>query len=78
MARNAQFAAAVEQDDDIEIAEPVTVVNADPGLVRARVKGTWRMYWGARFWDFEDGKYYMLPRDLFQYLRSYSNIYDTM
>lgn len=79
MARNIQAFAEVDSNEPAAVvAEPVTTVNADPGLISARIKGTWRMYWGSRFYDFEDGKRYMIPRDLFAYLKSHSNIYDTL
>ena len=77
MSRNPQFASAVS-DDDIEVAEPVTRVNADPNMVSVRIKGTWRMYWGTRYWDFEEGTRYTIPRDLMLYLKSHGNVYDTM
>ena len=54
---------------------PTTV---DPLTKRARVKGTWQQFFGTQIWDFEDGKSYDIPLDLFDYLRSRGNIYDTM
>lgn len=58
------------------VAEASTVVNDD--TVNARVKGTWKMFWGRYVFDFKDGQRYRLPRDLFQYLKKNGNIYDTM
>lgn len=58
------------------VAEPSVVVNND--LVTARVKGTWKMFWGTSSYDFKDGSRYRLPRDLFYYLKKNGNIYDTM
>ncbi len=62
-------------DDDIVVNDEV-VVNDD--LVSARVKGTWDMNWGPQKFQFQDGKRYRIPRDLFAYLKSRSCIYDTM
>lgn len=70
------FAEAEEdQDGAVHDVEGV-IVNDD--TVSARVKGTWKMFWGRLVFDFEDGKRYRLPRDLFNYLKSHGNIYDTM
>lgn len=68
------------EEDSVVIEEPTptVVTNADDGLVKARVKGTWKMFWGSNSYDFEDGKSYKLPVDLFNYLRKNGNIYDTM
>lgn len=62
-------------EDPIEHYDEV-VVNKD--LVSARVKGTWVMTWGESKFNFEDGKRYRIPRDLFQYLKMRSCIYDTL
>lgn len=77
------FTAEVEEDtidvaDDVVVEEPVVVVNTDSDFVNARVKGTWLMFWGRDSYDFVDGKRYKLPKDLFNYLRSHGNIYDTL
>lgn len=45
---------------------------------RARVKGTWTMFFGTQQYDFVDGNYYDLPVTLFETLRGSGNIYDTM
>lgn len=66
------------QEDSVVIDNPVTVTASTDGLVKARVKGTWKMYWGHLSFNFEDGKSYKLPEDLFHYLRKNGNIYDTM
>lgn len=71
---DARFA-EVETDDDLEVT-PGIVINED--VVSARVKGTWKMFWGRLVFDFEDGKRYQIPRDLFVYLKNNGNIYDTM
>ena len=61
----------------------VDVITAEPYIVapltkRARIKGTWTMYYGADRYDFVDGQYAELAPDLFDYLRSRGNIYDTL
>lgn len=72
-------------------AEPVEVVEADtteeaiatpapaaPGLKKARIKGTWLMHWGTSSFNFEDGKTFNIPADLYEYLKAHGNIYDTL
>ena len=59
-----------------EVVEETVVV--EPDTQRARVKGTWRMYFGGQPYDFADGEYYELPSDLYDYLRGSGNIYDTL
>lgn len=72
------FAEPVEET----VAEPsevvVTPIIEVPNTKRARVKGTWLMHWGATSFNFEDGKSYQLPNDLYAYLRNNGNIYDTL
>jgi hypothetical protein len=60
-----------------EYSSPDEVIIKDD-LVSARIKGTWVMTWGESKFDFEDGKRYRIPRDLFQYLKARSCIYDTL
>lgn len=60
---------------EVQQVEPVIVA---PTTHRARVKGTWTMYYGGSTYDFVDGQYTEIPADLFEYLRSRGNIYDTM
>lgn len=67
-----------DDDDEVIIDEPITAVKTDGDLVTAKVKGTWVMFWGQEKFNFEDGKRYKLPKDLFQYLRASGNIYDTL
>lgn len=69
---------SIDDDDEIVIDEPIVVTSTDNNLVTAKVKGTWVMFWGQDKFDFEDGKRYKLPKDLFQYLRASGNIYDTL
>jgi hypothetical protein len=76
MARKPTEFAEAEMDDEVEVVETETVVNDD--FVNARIKGTWKMFWGRLIFDFEDGKKYRIPRDLFVYLKANGNIYDTM
>lgn len=68
------FADVVDDDEVEEVQE--SVVTDD--LRTARVKGTWTMYWGRNRYDFEDGKRYKIPLDLYNYLKSRANIYDTL
>ena len=63
---------SVEED----ATQQETIVKDD--IVSARIKGTWVMTWGSDKYDFEDGKRYRIPRDLFHYLKSRSCIYDTL
>lgn len=65
------------EEAPIAVVETPTTVVADD-LVSCRVKGTWTMYWGRSSFDFEDGKRYRLPKDLYGYLRANGNIYDTL
>lgn len=62
--------------EEVEVDNPTTVVASD--LTSCRVKGTWRMFWGRSVYDFQDGKRYRLPADLYAYLRKSGNIYDTL
>jgi hypothetical protein len=76
---NPEFAEAVGDDDVVVYGEePVIATAPDSNLVNARVKGTWTMFWGQSKFEFVDGKRYKLPKDLFAYLRSSGNIYDTL
>lgn len=78
MARKAQPAFAETEDDtvdDIVEVEEQTVVD---DLKSARIKGTLNLMWGSTVYDFEDGKRYRIPVDLYEYLRGYGNIYDTL
>lgn len=66
-----------EDMDDLEYT-PVVEVAEGSNTISARVKGTWKMFWGAASYDFVDGKRYKLPKDLYEYLRQSGNIYDTL
>jgi hypothetical protein len=73
--QNVEFAEFEDDSDNIEeVAE--SVVTHD--LKTARIKGTWTMYWGAEVFEFEDGKRFRIPIDLFNYLKARSCIYDTL
>lgn len=74
MATRRQTFAEVETTEE----EPVNEVVVQDDQVSARVKGTWVMTWGQQKFDFEDGKRYRIPRDLYQYLKARSCIYDTL
>lgn len=69
------FAEPVSDDEEI-VATPAPAPNSN--LKRARIKGTWVMYWGNLRFSFEDGKTYNIPVDLFEHLKSHGNIYDTL
>ena len=66
----------VEEEPVAEVVAETVTVEAE--TQRARVKGTWRMYFGGQPYDFADGEYYELPSDLYNYLRGSGNIYDTL
>lgn len=68
-----QFAEEVE---NVEIAVPVPVEGSN--LIQARIKGTWKMYWGQEVYNFVDGKRFNIPKGLHDYLRKSGNIYDTL
>lgn len=70
-----QFAEEVE-NNEVEIAVPVPA--EDSNLIQARVKGTWKMYWGKEVYNFVDGKRFNISKDLYDYLRKSGNIYDTL
>lgn len=69
------FAETVTEDDSV-IATPAPT--ASSGLVQARIKGTWTMYYGNVVYNFIDGKSFNIPKDLYAYLKKNSNIYDTL
>lgn len=78
MATNRQnnvFAEPVSEEDEV-IATPVPEQGSD--LKRARINGTWTMYWGNKVYNFEDGKTYSIPSDLFNHLKAHGNIYNTL
>jgi hypothetical protein len=66
----------VEEVEEVEVAEDAIVVS--PETIRGRVKGTWRMNFAGRSYDFVDGSTYELSKDLYDYLRGHGNIYDTL
>lgn len=77
-----EFVEAPEVAEDLveetqESAKP-TVAPGAPETKKARIKGTWRMYWGTDAYDFEDGNTYTIPTGLYNHLKSYGNIYDTL
>lgn len=76
--RPANLAEEVEALDDEQpaLVEEQIAVNED--FKNARVKGTWQMYWGRDVYDFEDGKRYRLPVELYAWLKTNGNIYDTL
>ena len=74
------FSAPAEEvvEETVDVAEPVVDAPGAASTKKARVHGSWRMYWGTTAFDFEDGKTYVLPMDLYEYLKSTGNIYDTL
>lgn len=78
MARKAQPAFAETEDDTVDEIVEVEEETVVDDLKSARIKGTLNIQWGATVYDFEDGKRYRIPVDLYEYLRGYGNIYDTL
>ena len=62
---------------EVVVKEEVVAPGA-PETKKARVKGTWRMHWGTEVFDFEEGKTYTIPADLYSHLANHGNIYDTV
>lgn len=72
----AKKATPVEEEPVAEVVAETVTVEAE--TKRARIKGTWRMYFSGQSYDFTDGESYDLPPDLYNYLRGSGNIYDTL
>ena len=69
----------VEETEEVTAdAAPVVVAPGAPAQRKARIKGTWVMHWVKRSFNFEDGKTYTIPSDLYEYLKGHENIYDTI
>jgi hypothetical protein len=66
----------IEEEPVAEVVAETVTVEAE--TKRARIKGTWRMYFSGQSYDFTDGESYDLPPDLYNYLRGSGNIYDTL
>jgi hypothetical protein len=74
----AEFAIEPEADSfDEAFPQPTEPTVVSPTSKRAKVKGTWTMFYGSDRYDFVDGHIYHLPLDLYAYLKSSGNIYDT-
>ncbi len=69
--------AFVVSEDDSDDTEDF-IAPGGTGTRKGRVKGSWTMYWGTTRYEFEDGKTYVLPTDLYSYLRQNDSIYDTL
>lgn len=69
--------AEVVEETVVEEA-PIVVAPGAPAQKKARVKGTWTMFWGGTKYNFENGKTYTIPADLYNYLQAHDNIYDTI
>jgi hypothetical protein len=76
MARKTQQFAEEVENNEIEVAIPVPTEGSN--LIQARIKGTWKMYWGKEVYNFVDGKRFNISKDLYDYLRKSGNIYDTL
>ena len=76
MSRSSISAADEVAELEAEEDSPTVVVKDD--LKTARIKGTWTMYWGLQTFDFENGKRYRIPADLYDYLKGAECIYDTL
>lgn len=68
----------VVEVEETEVEETTVVAPGAPATRKARIKGTWKMYWGGSTFDFEDGKTFVIPSDLYDYLKAHENIYDTI
>ena len=68
----------VDEPADDEVSVETTPVVVADNTKTAKVKGSWSMYWGNSVYEFEDGKRYKLPLDLYGYLVQHGNIYDTL
>jgi len=79
MARKPQSVFAEAEDDETtdEVVE-VEEQEVTDHLKTARIKGTFNFLWGTQTYDFVDGKRYRIPADMYEYLRGYGNIYDTL
>lgn len=78
MATNRQtnvFAEPISEEEEV-IATPAPAPSSDQK--RARIKGTWTMYWSTQVFNFEDGKTYTIPVGLYEHLKAHGNIYDTL
>jgi hypothetical protein len=78
MAKKSNVFAEPVEDESVVTEVEAQPLEINPDNVTARVKGTWTMFWGQRSYSFEDGVRYSIPRDLYNYLRKYGNIYDTL
>lgn len=81
MATKKTMEAFIESEEDVveEASAPAAfVAPGAPATKKGRVKGTWTMYWGQYAYNFEDRKVYVLPADLYDYLRENDAIYDTL
>lgn len=74
--RNQNVFAEPTSDDDEVVATPAPAAGSN--TKRARIKGTWTMYWGTKVFNFEDGKTFNIPADLYEHLKAHGNIYDTL
>lgn len=69
------FAEPISEEEEV-IATPAP--SPESNQKRARIKGTWTMYWSNTVFNFEDGKTFTIPVDLYNHLKAHGNIYDTI
>lgn len=67
------FEQDIVEDDAHETA---VIAPGGPNTKKARVRGTWKMFWGREVYDFVDGRTYNLPVELYEHLKAHGNIYD--
>lgn len=73
--KNTNIFAEPVEEDDIVVAQPLP---SQSDLKRARIHGTWTMFWGNQKFEFVDGSTYHIPADLYEYLKKNGNIYSTL
>lgn len=73
-----EFVEAPEVVEEAVEETKTVVAPGAPDTKKARIKGTWRMHWGPDVYDFEDGKTFTIPTGLYEHLKAYGNVYDTL
>jgi hypothetical protein len=70
--------AFTEEPEAVVVDNSPDVVIANPFTKSGRVKGTWAMHFDGIDYDFVDKQRYDLPIALYNYLKDYDNIYETL
>jgi len=70
--------AFTEEPEAVVVDNSPDVVIANPLIKTGRVKGTWTMHFNGIDYAFVDKQRYDLPIALYEYLKAYDNIYETM